>query len=71
MTDHHQAIDDRLAGKAASAAKEEAAAPAHHPFARDHADGGLKSPPRKRYSPSAAFDGERNRPLLERSLKER
>ncbi len=46
-------------------------APADHPATEDHSSPGTKSVPRPDYPPSGAFDAEGQRPVLERSRKER
>lgn len=42
-----------------------------HPIAEDHPNPGANSVPRPDYPPSGAFDAEGQRPMLERSRKER
>jgi hypothetical protein len=59
-----------LAAKA-KALKDAGAAPPDHPESEDHSNPGTKSVPRRDYPASGAFDAEGQRPVLERSRKER
>lgn len=76
MTDDDHASADQAGDQSALAAKAMATKqageePPHHPPTGDHADEGLKSLPREDQAPSGAFDAEGQRPVLERSRKER
>lgn len=71
MTDDQSELDQKSIALKAMRIKERGAKPADYPTADDEANMGMHSIPRPDYPPSGAFDAEGQRPVLERSRKER